>query len=249
MGAHSAIPAEHVQSQVARATANNLNICQDESRRRSNKNCKQTGLQYFPAIPGRFRWLPTSTICLILLFVTSCTLRQVQKTKSSYSVEYTVALLATVGFRTWVILPTQLTQTCLPAKQKHVQWERYQGTICTFRSTIYGTFLYKKRKIADASFRTGKQNGELRTLSTLRRQLAKGRLRSNKRVQQCNGDLRQRAKQPQDPWTFVTMRKNILYIDFMPTASLLMMMFSPRLTNAKKQELNTKARKTHPPKK
>jgi hypothetical protein len=55
--------------------------------------------------------------------------------------------------------------------------------------------------------------------------LAKGRLRSNKRVQQCNGDLRQRAKQPQDPWQ--------KYIDFMPTASLLMMMFSPRLTNAK----------------
>ena len=88
VGAHSTIPAEHVQSQVARATANNLNICQDEYRRRSNKNCKQTGLQYFPAIPGRFRWLPTSTICLILLFVTSCTLRQVQKTESSYSVEY-----------------------------------------------------------------------------------------------------------------------------------------------------------------
>ena len=81
MGAHSAIRAEHVQSQVARATANNLNICQDEHRRRSNKNCKQTGLQYFPAIPGRFHWLPTSTICLILLFVTSSTLRQVQKLK------------------------------------------------------------------------------------------------------------------------------------------------------------------------
>ena len=144
MGAHNAIPAEHVQSQVAWATANNLNICQDEYRRRSNKNCKHTGLQYFPAIPGRFHWLPTSTICLILLFVTSSTLRQVQKTKSSYSVEYTVALLATVGFRTWVILPTQLTQICLPAKQKHVQWERYQCTICTFRSTIYGTFLFKK---------------------------------------------------------------------------------------------------------
>jgi hypothetical protein len=159
VGAHSAIPAEHVQSQVARATANNLNICQDEYRRRSNKNCKQTGLQYFPAIPGRFHWLPSSTICLILLFVTSSTLRQVQKTKSSYSVGYTVALLATVGFRTWVILPTQLTQTCLPAKQKHVQWERYQGTICTFRSTIYGTFLFKKHKIADASFRTGKKIG------------------------------------------------------------------------------------------
>jgi hypothetical protein len=157
VGAHSAIPAEHVQSQVARATANNLNICQDEYRRRSNKNCKQTGLQYFPAIPGRFHWLPSSTICLILLFVTSSTLRQVQKTKSSYSVGYTVALLATVGFRTWVILPTQLTPTCLPAKQKHVQWERYQGTICTFRSTIYGTFLFKKHKIADASFRTGKK--------------------------------------------------------------------------------------------
>jgi hypothetical protein len=40
------------------------------------------------------------------------------------------------------------------------------------------------------------------------------------------------------------MRKNILI--FIPTASLLMMMFSPRLTNAKTQELNTKARKTHP---
>ena len=82
VGAHSTIPAKHVQSQVARATANNFNICQEEHRRGSNKNCKQTGLQYFPDIPGRFHWLLTSTICLILVFVTSSTLQQVQKTKS-----------------------------------------------------------------------------------------------------------------------------------------------------------------------
>ena len=154
MGAQSAIPAEHVQSQAARATANNLNICQDEYRRRSNKNCKQTGLQYFPAIQGDFNVnnLFDPTVCHILHPPASAE----NYSKSSYSVEYTVALLATVGFRSWISLPTQLTQTCLPAKQKHVQWERYQGTICTFRSTIYGTFLFKKYKIADASFRTGK---------------------------------------------------------------------------------------------
>ena len=66
---------QNIYSQVARATANSLNICQEEHRRGSNKNCKQTGLQYFPDMPGKFYWLPTSTIYFILLFVTSTTLR------------------------------------------------------------------------------------------------------------------------------------------------------------------------------
>ena len=132
----------------------------------------------------------TSTICLILVFVTSSTLQQVQKTKSF------IFWLATVGFRTWVILLTQLTQTCLPAKQKHVQWERYK---LHYQNNNIRHFSLQKTKLQTLAFRAGKKYGERRILSILGRQLAKGRLRSHKReIQQCNGDLWQRAKQPQD---------------------------------------------------
>ena len=141
VSARSTIQAKYVQSQVARATANCLTFA---GRAQNGKDVDRiarylcfvfqpTGLQYLSDIPRRFLWLPTSTICLILLFVNPLPSGKCRKLKVSYSVVYALALFATVGFLTWSILLTQFTQACLCAKQKHVQWERYQGTIGTIR--------------------------------------------------------------------------------------------------------------------
>ena len=141
MSARSTIQAKYVQSQVARATANCLTFAgRAQNGKVVNRIARYlcfvfqpTGLQYLSDIPRRFLWLPTSTICLILLFVNPLPSGKCRKLKVSYSVVYALALFATVGFLTWSILLTQFTQACLRAKQKHVQWERYQGTIGTIR--------------------------------------------------------------------------------------------------------------------
>ena len=113
-------------------------------------------------------------------------------------------------------------------------------------------FSLQKCNIADASFSSWKKWwGEQRTLSTLGRQLVKGRLCSNKRqIQQCNGDLWQRAKQLQDSRTFVTMRKNTpIYIDFMRAASLFIMMFSASIDWCKNKNWIRRHEKPTPNKK
>ena len=251
MSAHSAIQAKYVQSQGAQATA----ICLTFARKSTGREGRASnstlfllcfvfqpkGLQYFPDIPGRFRWLPTSAICLILLFVNPPS-------------SGTLALFATVGFLTWSILLTQFTQTCLCAKQCSGKGIRVQFALSDQHCT-YVILLFKNAilgNIADASFSSWKKRwGEQRTLSTLGRQLVKGRLCSNKRqIQQCNGDLWQRAKQLQDSRTFVTMHKNtLIYIDFMRAASLLIMMFSASIDWCKNKNWIRRHEKTTPNKK